>query len=359
MDAHPHAFEEFAVPAVPSRRGLTRGLTARAAAVSAAAALAFALAGCSSSAGSTADPSASPTPIPTVSAACVSSGSASDSVKVSGDFDTTPNVTMAAPLKVKSTQRTVVIAGTGDKAKPGSIVNVSFTLYNGTTGKTVTSTGYGAGRTSPITVDASQVITGLVKTLNCAQAGTRVVGVLPASEAFGSAGSSQLGIPANQVIVVVADVVSLLPTKAEGDAVAPTAGLPTVTVAADGTPTLKVPSGYKPPATTQIATLIKGKGAVVAATDSVVIQYQGTNLATGKIFDQTWGASPYSGAVNGFVPGFTNAIVGQTVGSQVLVVIAPADGYGPQGGNSGAGIGKDDTIVFVIDILAAEAAPAG
>ena len=333
----------------------------RAAALSASAivALAVVLTGCTGA--STGKPSASTTPtaIPTVSAACVSNGSASDSVKVSGDFNTTPNVSIDAPLKVSSTQRTVVIEGTGDKAAPGSIVNTSFTLYNGTTGKTITSTGYGAGRTSPITVDASQVITGLAKTLNCAQAGTRVVGVVPPAEAFGSAGSSQLGVAANQVIVFVADVVSIVPTKAEGDAVAPPAGLPTVTVAADGKPTLNVPAGYKPPATTQIATLIKGGGAVVGATDSVVIQYQGTNLATGKIFDQTWGATPYSGAANGFVTGFTNAIVGQTVGSQVLVVIAPADGYGPQGGNSGAGIGKNDTIVFVIDILASEAAAAG
>ncbi len=330
----------------------------RIAAVSAAAALAVVLAACSSNPSSTTSTSR-PTSIPTVSAACVSNGSASDSVKVSGDFNTTPNVSINAPLKVSSTQRTVVIEGAGAKAAPGSIVNASFTLYNGTTGKTVTSTGYGAGRTSPITVDASQVITGLAKTLNCAQAGTRVVGVVPASEAFGSTGSSQLGIAANQVIVIVADVVSLVPTKAAGDAVAPQAGLPTVTVAADGKPTLKVPAGFKPAATTQIATLIKGPGALVGPTDSVVIQYQGTDLATGKIFDQTWGASPYSGAVNGFVTGFTNAIVGQTVGSQVLVLIAPADGYGPQGGNASAGIGKDDTIAFVIDILAAEAAPAG
>jgi peptidylprolyl isomerase len=321
--------------------------------------LALALTGCTGSGSGKPSASSTPKAIPTVSAACVSSGSVSDSVKVSGDFDTTPNVSIKAPLKVSSTQRTVVIEGKGDKAAPGSIVNASFTLYNGTTGKTVTSTGYGAGRTSAITVDASKVITGLVKTLNCAQAGTRVVGVVPASEAFGKAGSSQLGIPANQVVVFVADVVSLVPTKAEGDAIAPPAGMPTVTVAADGKPTVKVPNGYKPPAKTQIATLIKGSGAVVAATDQVTIQYQGTNLATGKIFDQTWGATPYTGAANGFVPGFTNAIVGQTVGSQVLVVIAPADGYGPQGGNSGAGIGKDDTLVFVIDILAAEAAPAG
>ena len=47
------------------------------------------------------------------------------------------------------------------------------------------------------------------------------------------------------------------------------------------------------------------------------------------------------------------------MGSQVLAVIAPADGYGPQGGNSSAGIGKDDTLVFVIDILSAETPAAG
>jgi peptidylprolyl isomerase len=336
--------------------------SARRAALAAAAALialTVSLTGCSGSTSDTPTTSSTPTAVPTVSAACVDSGSASDAVKVSGDFNSAPNVSMNAPLTVSSTQRTVVIPGSGDKAAPGSIVNVSFTLYNGTTGETVTSTGYGAGRTSPITVDASQVITGLAKTLNCAQAGSRVVGVVPASEAFGSAGSAQLGIAANQVLVIVADVISIVPTKASGAAVAPKAGLPTVTVAADGTPTLHVPDGFTPAATTQIATLIKGSGAVVGPTDTVVIQYQGTDLATGKIFDQTWGASPYTGAVNGFVTGFTKAIVGQTIGSQVLVLIAPADGYGPQGGNSSAGIGKDDTIAFVIDILAAESASAG
>ncbi|HEY4152841.1 MAG TPA: FKBP-type peptidyl-prolyl cis-trans isomerase [Pseudolysinimonas sp.] len=340
-----------AVLTAPARRA---ALAATAALIT----LTFALTGCTGSSSGKPSASSTPTTIPTVSAACVDSGSASDSVQVSGDFDTTPNVTIDAPLKVSSTQRTVVIDGKGDKAAPGSIVNVSFTLYNGTTGDTVTSTGYGAGRTSPITVDAGQVITGLAKTLNCSQAGTRVVGVVPASEAFGSAGSSQLGVAANQVIVFVADVISIVPTKAEGDAVAPVAGMPTVTDAADGTPTLTIPSGYKPPATTQIATLIKGTGAVVAATDTVVIQYQGTNLKDGKVFQQTWGGSPYTGAANTFVTGFTNALVGQTVGSQVLVVIVPADGYGSTG-QSSAGIGPTDTIVFVIDILSSESAAAG
>ena len=195
---------------------------------------------------------------------------------------------------------------------------------------------------------------GSAKTLNCAQAGTRVVGVVPAAEAFGARATRNCRWPRTRSWCSSPTWSSIVPTKAEGEAVAPPAGLPDGhgrrrrQADAEGAGRLQAAGE------TQIATLIKGAGAVVGPTDTILIQYQGTNLATGKIFDQTWGKSPYSGAANGFVPGFTNAIVGQTVGSQVLVVIAPADGYGPQGGNSGAGIGKDDTMVFVIDILAAE-----
>ena len=55
-------------------------------------------------------------------------------------------------------------------------------------------------------------------------------------------------------------------------------------------------------------------------------------------------------STDGVIAGFRNALVGQQVGSQVLVVIPPADGYGAQGQPS-AGIGGTDTLVFVIDIL--------
>ena len=41
-----------------------------------------------------------------------------------------------------------------------------------------------------------------------------------------------------------------------------------------------------------------------------------------------------------------------TVGSRVLLVIPPDKGYGTAG-NSGAGIKGTDTLVFVVDILAA------
>ena len=55
------------------------------------------------------------------------------------------------------------------------------------------------------------------------------------------------------------------------------------------------------------------------------------------------------------MPGFVQALAGQKVGSQVLVVIPPALGYGEDAKAHELG-GK--TLVFVIDILATMHAPA-
>jgi peptidylprolyl isomerase len=50
------------------------------------------------------------------------------------------------------------------------------------------------------------------------------------------------------------------------------------------------------------------------------------------------------------IAGWDQGLVGQTVGSQVLLVVPPDQGYGSKG-NSQAGIKPTDTLVFVVDIL--------
>jgi peptidylprolyl isomerase len=50
------------------------------------------------------------------------------------------------------------------------------------------------------------------------------------------------------------------------------------------------------------------------------------------------------------LPGLETALIGQKVGSRVLAVIPPADGYGTSG-NSQLGITGSTTLVFVIDVL--------
>jgi peptidylprolyl isomerase len=86
----------------------------------------------------------------------------------------------------------------------------------------------------------------------------------------------------------------------------------------------------------------------------VTVQYQGINWTSGEIFDESWGGGAANFTTDGVIEGFGAAMVGQTVGSRVVVIIPPDQGYGPSGGNPNAGISDTDTLVFVIDILAAQ-----
>ena len=50
------------------------------------------------------------------------------------------------------------------------------------------------------------------------------------------------------------------------------------------------------------------------------------------------------------IAGWDEGLVGQTVGSQILLVVPPDKGYGTTGSSDG-GIKGTDTLVFVVDIL--------
>ncbi|MGO4105984.1 FKBP-type peptidyl-prolyl cis-trans isomerase [Leifsonia sp. YAF41] len=292
------------------------------------------------------------------SAECTAPGKISDSVKVTGDFGTSPKVTFKTPLaSPKSTERSVVVEGKGKEvAKTGSVLDVSYTAYNATTGKTIDTTEYGAdAKATQLSVDKTKYIAGLVAAVNCSVSGDRVVAVMPPADGFGTEGSSGFGIGAKDSMIFVIDVnkVSAPPVvlaKANGADVKPEAGLPTVKLAKDGAPTITIPK-TDPPAELKIAPLKKGDGAVVGEGDTVSVEYTGVIWASGKTFDSSWkteGATSFP--TSGVIPGFGKALVGQTVGSQVMAVIPPGDGYGAAGVPN-AGIGGTDTLVFVVDIL--------
>jgi FKBP-type peptidyl-prolyl cis-trans isomerase len=319
--------------------------------------LAASLAACSSggTATSTSTPKAASTSASSASstdAACAAtaSGKISDAVAVTGKAGAEPTVKFATPLTVSTTQRTVVTQGTGAQIVKGESFNVAFVLYDGTTGKAVTTVGYGSSAAATFTDDESAFLVGLIRATNCSTIGSRVVGVIPPSEAWGTTGQETLGVAGTDSLVFVADILSKQASKATGKAVAPKAGFPTVKLAADGTPTVTIPD-TTPPKTLKIEVLKKGTGTKVASGDNVTVQYQGINWTTKKVFDQSWGSAPASFATTAVVTGFGKAMVGQTVGSQVEVIIPPADGYGTAGQES-AGISGTDTLVFVIDILA-------
>jgi peptidylprolyl isomerase len=87
----------------------------------------------------------------------------------------------------------------------------------------------------------------------------------------------------------------------------------------------------------------------------VVVQYTGVIWRTGKVFDSSWSRSEPFGTVlstSDVIAGWVDGLAGQKVGSRVMLVIPPKDGYGSTGASS-AGIKGTDTLVFVVDILGA------
>ena len=313
------------------------------------------LAGCSTG-GSTAKTS-SPAPSASASAAsttaalaCPTSGSASEAVKVSGSTSKEPKVSFPTATTVTTTQRTTVTAGSGAAVKQGDSVTLAYVMYDGTSGKKIDSRGWTKTSRQVFPVDATQVLPGFAQSIVCAKEGDRVASVIPASQAFGTAGSEQIGVAGGDSIVFVAEIFGHSPVKATGASKALPSGFPTVTLAANGTPTVKIPAA-DPPTKLKIAASKVGTGTTVKSGDSVTVQYQGVLWRTGAIFDQSWGKSPTTFATTQVVTGFGKALVGQKVGSQVVAIIPPVDGYGTTGSSDGT-IKGTDTMVFVIDILA-------
>lgn len=107
-----------------------------------------------------------------------------------------------------------------------------------------------------------------------------------------------------------------------------------------------------------VRTVIHGHGPVLTSTDAVVGDYAvyiwgGT---TNHLAQSTFGRVPalFAGRL---LPGLQTALRNETVGSRVLAVIPPSEGYGSQGNPQG-GVKSTDTLVFVIDLLKAYAADA-
>ena len=173
-----------------------------------------------------------------------------------------------------------------------------------------------------------------------------------------SACNSSIGVGPTDTVIFVVDMVKSFDNSAACRYPQPPttgASLPTVTAGAAGKgPTITIPNTAAPK-TLQVKTLIKGTGPVVKKGQYLVVQYTGVNYRTKKVFDSSWSRSEPFATVIGegqVIPGWDTGLVGQTVGSRVLLVIPPKEGYG-SAGSSSAGIKGTDTLVFAVDIISA------
>ena len=266
-----------------------------------------------------------------------------------------PTVTFKTkPLSVKTTTTKVLTPGKGAKLTKVNAIMFKYVLVNGKDGKQV-ETNFDK-QTSGADLSSASLLPGLSKGLIGQRVGSRVLVAIPPVDAFGAQGNTQAGFGPSDTILFLIDLVSAsTPLKtATGDPVTPPAGLPTVKVDAKGVPVVTVPK-TPPPTKLVVQPLIKGKGPAVKAGQRLTAAYIGLVYGTGKVFDSSYSSGKRLEQTVGagqLVPGFDKGIVGQTVGSRVLLVMPPALGYG-KAGNASAGIKGTDTIVFVVDILSA------
>lgn len=322
-----------------------RRTTAVRSAVAAALALTIGLGGlaaCSgnSSAKSTASPSASASSSAAAGAATASPAdfAAVDKITVTGDAGSKPTITLpSTPFTVTGPVVKLLSPGTGAALADGTIIQFHSVAVQGTDGKEGQSS-YGSAPET-VAISSSGLNEDLYKALSTSKVGARVLMAVPST----SSGSTIVGI---------IDVIGTVPSRAAGTPVTPPAGLPTVKLDDKGAPTI-TPVKTAAPTSLVVQPLIQGSGATVASGQSITVQYSGW-LWDGTAFDSSWTkGTPLSGVTigqNQVIKGWDQGLVGQKVGSQVLLVIPPDLGYGDKAQGS---IPANSTLVFVVDILAA------
>jgi peptidylprolyl isomerase len=280
-------------------------------------------------------------------------------VTVTGSFGKKPTVTIPAEKASTNLVISTPIKGSGAALKSGDspLADVALYKWSGTKHTLLYST-YSSG---PQIIPAQLGLSGLTTALKTAHLGSRVVAVLPPKYAYGSTGESQLGVKATDTLVWVIDLLQQYSGSQSASGRQQSSGgsgLPSVRVKAAGqAPAITIPK-TSPPTGLSVTTLIKGSGPKLTKGDTVVAQYVGAIWRTGSVFASSWPSSQQpNGQLFGFqiggnvIAGFTSGLTGVPVGSRVMLVIPPSLGYGPAGGNANAGIQKDDTLVFVVDVL--------
>lgn len=310
---------------------------------------ALVLSGCSSEGGSGDETSPSPSESDSADAATSAPEdvAALEAVTVTGDPGAEPTVEFETPFEVSGAAAISLDDGDGDEIAKGQEVTLHQAAYSGADGSKVGST-WEDDSAQSVPLDDS-VYPQLIEVLVGKKVGTRFLFAAPGQD--GTAILTVGEVTAVKDAPVAPDPADV-PDRAEGEAVTPAEGLPVVTLDDSGKPSIEIPEGYTAPTELVVQPLIKGTGPEVTEDQTVIAHYTGWKL-DGEQFDSSWDrGEPSTFPLSGVVAGWTQGLSGQTVGSQVLLVIPPSLGYGEKSDENTHEL-AGETLVFVVDILAA------
>lgn len=286
----------------------------------------------------------------------VDMGEAIEGIEVSGEVGEEPEVTIDGPLELDGTASQVITAGEGAEVVEGNKALLHLYVANGRTGERAAAT-FDQGSPAPVDVAEGQIFTSVLDAIVGKPSGSRVLVASTPAEAYGDQGMEQLSLKPEDPVVFVVDIMSAEPTEVldgpEGEPADVPADLPTVVEEGGDVTELtfdEAPS--KPADELQVIPLVEGDGPPVREGSLVTFDYLGQIYGTDKIFDESFSKEPvtFPVGIGGLIKAWDEGLVGVNRGSRVMLVVPPDFGYGSQGNPSG-GIGGEDTLVFVVDIL--------
>lgn len=292
-------------------------------------------------------------------ASAAGSDLATITVTPAADSKSPPTIALPSkPFRIQDSRHRILTEGTGAAITEPARVSANWARYSGVTGAVMDSS-YGATPATLLIEKDSAAVPGFVEALKGQKVGALALVAVPAAKILSESQLSQ-GMTLDDTVLYVLQVTATQPLveKVTGTQAASKPGLPTVVVPDDPTQPAKItvpdPTPIKE---STVQTLITGTGPKVTKGQTVRVRYTGTTWRTPQEpFDYSGKSAKttvdFPIGAGRLIKAWDNTIPGQTVGSRLLLVVQPVDGYGPNG-NPDAQIKGDDVLIFVMDILGA------
>ena len=230
---------------------------------------------------------------------------------------------------------TDIVPGDGAVAEAGDFAIMQYVGVSYSTGLEFDAS-WDRGQPFTFLLGQGQVIAGWDEGIVGMAAGGRRELVIPPDQAYGSSGSGSGSIGPDETLIFVVDLVGIV----SGAAVKPEVTVP-----------------ESPATELGIEDLVEGSGAEVEAGSIVWVHYVGASQSTGEEFDASWNRgidqflTPFPVGGGHVIPGWDEGLLGMKAGGRRELVIPPELAYGEAGAGGGV-IAPNETLVFVIDLIA-------
>lgn len=281
---------------------------------------------------------------------------------VSGEEATPPEVSFDTPLRATEAGARVIEEGDGATISEGQNVFINVAGYNAEDGELLGHDFDRDPQALPVNEDMQTTLPEVYEVLVGTKVGSLIAyipdpGTTAPQPSEESSAAPEEAPEASQVLILqvqrAEDVPEPSPTLSEEEVaeLEEAGALPTVEFV-DGTPEITIPEDTEAPEGLAVQILEEGDGREVTTEDEVTAHYYGVRWEDGERFDGSYEAGdPIPFELTQVIPGWTQGLEGQKVGSTVVLTIPTDLAYGEDAEAMGRPAGP---LVFVVEIVDAK-----